>query len=153
MRKVDLTNKKFNKLTVITEYGKSGKEILWKCKCDCGNLINIRGYDLKSGHTKSCGCIRRENSKNTIREKNKKYIEKNFVENTSISQLKANFKNNTSGHKGVTWDKYNKRWKAFIYFKNKRIYLGNYTDINEAINARKKAEKRYFKPILDKYRS
>ncbi|MGN1298074.1 MAG: HNH endonuclease [Clostridia bacterium] len=151
MKKIDLTGKKFNNLTVISENGKTGKEILWKCKCDCGNVVNVRGYDLKNGHTKSCGCIRKENSKSTIREKNKQYIDKNFVEGTSLSQLKASFKNNTSGHKGVTWDKHSKKWKAFIYFQNKRIYLGNFKDINKAIKAREKAEEEYHKPILEKY--
>lgn len=151
MKKIDLIGEKFNKLTVISENGKTGKEILWKCKCDCGNFTNVRGYDLKNGHTKSCGCTRKENSKNTIKEKNKQYIEKNFVENTSLSQLKANFKNNTSGYKGVTWDRHSKRWKAFIYFQNKRIYLGNFKDINKAIKARKEAEEKYFTPILSKY--
>lgn len=151
MKKIDLVGKKFNNLIVISEIGKLGKEILWKCKCDCGNFTNVRSYDLKSGHTKSCGCIRRENSKNTIKKKNKQYVEKNFVENTSLSQLKANFKNNTSGYKGVTWDKHNKKWKAFIYFQNKRIHLGNFKDKNEAIQARKEAEEKYFEPILKKY--
>lgn len=76
MKKIDLTGKKFNNLIVIFEIGKSGKEILWKCKCSCGNYTFVRDYDLKSGHTKSCECIRKENSKNTIRNKNKEYVKK-----------------------------------------------------------------------------
>ena len=30
---------------------------MWKCQCDCGNIITVRGADLWNGHTKSCGCI------------------------------------------------------------------------------------------------
>jgi hypothetical protein len=33
---------------------------MWKCQCECGNFINVRSYDLKSGHTKSCGCFHKE---------------------------------------------------------------------------------------------
>lgn len=64
----DLTDMKFNMLTVIEQAGKDkyGK-ILWRCKCDCGNEIITHGRSLTNGHCKSCGCIlnknRREKSK------------------------------------------------------------------------------------------
>lgn len=32
--------------------------VLWECKCDCGNIIKALGYNLKNGHTRSCGCLR-----------------------------------------------------------------------------------------------
>lgn len=30
------------------------------CKCDCGNIVSVRGQNLLSGSTKSCGCLARE---------------------------------------------------------------------------------------------
>lgn len=49
---------KFNKLTIIDESPRraanGGK--YWVCQCECGNIKEIRGDHLKSGHTKSCGC-------------------------------------------------------------------------------------------------
>jgi len=34
---------------------------IWKCKClKCGNITSVSSADLKSGHTKSCGCLNRE---------------------------------------------------------------------------------------------
>ena len=33
---------------------------MWLCKCDCGNIVSIRGYSLRSGNTQSCGCIQKE---------------------------------------------------------------------------------------------
>lgn len=55
---IDLTGQKFNKLTVI-ERDFSRKGVYWLCLCDCGNpeLISVRGANLKSGNTKSCGCL------------------------------------------------------------------------------------------------
>lgn len=32
----------------------------WECKCSCGKIVVIRGVHLRSGHTKSCGCLHRE---------------------------------------------------------------------------------------------
>lgn len=55
--RLNLTGKKFNKLTVIQFFGKdNGNNSLWKCKCDCGKDIVTRGSSLKSYKTKSCGC-------------------------------------------------------------------------------------------------
>lgn len=36
----------------ITEY----KSVYWVCRCDCGSLVTVSGRNLRSGHTKSCGC-------------------------------------------------------------------------------------------------
>lgn len=58
MKAIDLTGKKFGNLTVIRHlnYSESGHTSLWECKCDCGNITIVRGTNLKSGHTISCGC-------------------------------------------------------------------------------------------------
>lgn len=55
----DLTGMKFGRLTVINRNGanKNGNA-LWKCKCDCGNIVKqANGYHLVTGQKKSCGCI------------------------------------------------------------------------------------------------
>ncbi|MEK6833254.1 MAG: hypothetical protein AABY32_04350 [Nanoarchaeota archaeon] len=52
----DLTGEKFGKLTIVEFAGSNKKaQSLWKCKCDCGNYITIRGYYLRRGK-ESCGC-------------------------------------------------------------------------------------------------
>lgn len=38
---------------------RSAKSVMWKCKCDCGNVVLVRATSLKCGHTTSCGCRRR----------------------------------------------------------------------------------------------
>ena len=59
----DLVGQKFGLLTVIakdkTEKTPNGStKVYWKCKCDCGNEIIVRGNSLQCGNTKSCGCIK-----------------------------------------------------------------------------------------------
>lgn len=52
--------------------------------------------------------------------------------------------NNTSGYKGVTWDKNRNKWIAQITVNYKNIHLGRYENIEDAIKARKEAEVKYF---------
>jgi hypothetical protein len=54
---------KFNRLEVIekTEKVKNGKKI-YLCRCDCGSMLYVSGNDLKTGNTKSCGCLKAEMS-------------------------------------------------------------------------------------------
>lgn len=61
--KQNLVGKKFGKLTVISYLGNSQ----WQCKCDCGNLTKVKTSSLNNGKTKSCGCLRGQNTKNNIR--------------------------------------------------------------------------------------
>lgn len=76
----DLTGKNFGRLTVVErdfERDKNSKtkcNAHWLCKCDCGNpiLSSVTGYQLKTGHTQSCGCYASEQ----ISKRNKKYSTK-----------------------------------------------------------------------------
>lgn len=58
---VDITNKKFGKLTVIAVAGRNNQgEVLWQCKCDCGGDKITTGTRLRKGLTRSCGCLQLE---------------------------------------------------------------------------------------------
>ena len=55
----------FGRLTVIDTaedlVSKSGYHtVMWRCRCDCGNIVTVRGKCLRQGVTKSCGCLQRE---------------------------------------------------------------------------------------------
>lgn len=57
----DLTGKTFGYLTVLQRAGNDASgRALWHCKCACGNETTVRGKNLRSGHTKSCGCLQKE---------------------------------------------------------------------------------------------
>lgn len=61
MRINDLTGQRFGRLTAIEIA--SYNPIFWTCKCDCGNIAKIRPGQLRSGHAKSCGCLKKINHK------------------------------------------------------------------------------------------
>lgn len=57
-RFIDMTGKKFGRLTVIKRYGLSKDgDITWECVCECGGKRTARGKGLRYGFIKSCGCL------------------------------------------------------------------------------------------------
>jgi hypothetical protein len=59
---IDITNQTFNRLTVKGRALRRTRKkvLLWECVCICGQKTEVAGYDLRNGHTKSCGCLDRE---------------------------------------------------------------------------------------------
>lgn len=57
---IDLTGKKFGKLTVLKRTENRGQKVYWECKCDCGNIKDVEAYRLTHGQTQSCGCYNME---------------------------------------------------------------------------------------------
>ena len=59
---LDVTNRRFGKLTVIKRVRNPDKfgQVKWKCRCDCGRIVYPTGRCLTLGKTKSCGCLMSE---------------------------------------------------------------------------------------------
>lgn len=57
---IDETGNKYSRLTVLSRVENQGTRAMWKCECDCGNITEVSGKQLRTGHTKSCGCYRAE---------------------------------------------------------------------------------------------
>lgn len=58
---IDISKKKFGRLTAIKSTSKrQGNNIVWKCKCVCGNFTFVNTSNLRTGKIVSCGCFRRE---------------------------------------------------------------------------------------------
>lgn len=70
--KENLVGREFGRLVVIeeapTKISKSGKtrRVMWKCKCECGTVCTIGARALKTGMTKSCGCLHKERVSNAL---------------------------------------------------------------------------------------
>lgn len=59
----DITGERFGRLTVIEPTEKRHNRcVIWLCRCDCGNLIEVQGSYLRVGDTMSCGCLHSEKS-------------------------------------------------------------------------------------------
>jgi len=58
---INLINKTFGRLVVMKRVlNNRQNQSMWLCLCDCGKEKIIVGNDLRKGHTKSCGCLRKE---------------------------------------------------------------------------------------------
>ena len=144
----NVIGKKFRMLTVIDKTDRKSKSgrLLYKCKCDCGNIVYYDIGDIRKNT--SCGCWK--NSKGRIDNMMKSM---KCFENTSIRVLENRRinKNNTSGHCGVSFSKSKNKWVAYIKVQRKNINLGTFSTKEEAIKARINGEEKYFKPLIDKY--
>ncbi len=54
----DLTGRVFGKLTVLGPAGTVKGNSMWRCRCECGKETVVRGSGLRTGNTRSCGCLR-----------------------------------------------------------------------------------------------
>jgi hypothetical protein len=58
MSKADLIGARFGRLTIVSAGRQKGAGHSWVCSCDCGQQVLVSGSRLKSGHKKSCGCLK-----------------------------------------------------------------------------------------------
>lgn len=100
--KIEMKGKKFGKLTVIEYAGqKSKRRTMWKCICDCGNIVVVDGTHLRDGHTKSCGCLSVERMS--------KLNYKNGLSSTKLQYAYNNMKNRCYRVKGRNYNDYGGR--------------------------------------------
>ncbi len=58
---MDLVKQKFNRLEVIKfSHNDKYSSRIWKCKCECGNIVLASTNSLRRNNTKSCGCLQKE---------------------------------------------------------------------------------------------
>ena len=63
MKRAELIGQRFGRLTVEAEHGSIHAQMHWVCRCDCGAEIIASTSHLRSGHTQSCGCLRKDMAK------------------------------------------------------------------------------------------
>lgn len=59
---VDLTGQRFGRLVVkaLADKGRKNVSAKWECICDCGNTLIVSASSLRTGNTRSCGCLHRD---------------------------------------------------------------------------------------------
>lgn len=208
----DLTGQKFGSLTVIDEAGRAkNRNVLWKCRCDCGREVLVQSGNITNGHTKSCGHCPTNRYKmsadrthmimscsngteflidiedyikvkpfiwfphgggyataniNGVRIKLHRFL-MDAPENIQVDHIngikpdnrRSNLRfatnrentrnvglrtNNSSGAKGVYFEKRINKYRATIGIYGKTIHLGSYDDLIEASEAYDRAAEKYF---------
>ena len=119
------------------------------CMCDCGNHYDTRLDHLRTHHTYSCGCYRKE----VLRIAPKPGLQKSLVEGTDLCKLGDHPRstNRTSGLRNVYWVQKVNKWKVVITFKRKVYYLGQFDDIQIANKVAQQFRDEHFKEIKEKY--
>ena len=149
-KKLDLTGRRFGKLTVLEPAANAGTKTAWLCRCDCGKETVVTTQRLRDGHRTSCGCDKElfGEPPSTIGRASLTYVDGTCVEMIRAGTVRCN---NTSGVPGVNWVARKQRWQASICFKGTRHYLGSYKELSEAVQARKRAEEELYLPFLEQF--
>lgn len=220
---IDLTGQRFGRLTVLSRAEDyvdphGNHRIKWLCRCDCGNKCEILSIMLRNGGTRSCGCLRRETSRDKA-SKNNEYIifddhaeiilnsghralidvedvefckkhywyenDQGYVlsngddrgKNIRLHRLLMHIENDSSvvdhingnpldnrkqnlricnrgdnqknmkghnGYPGVSFEKGVNKWRVRIRHNGKNLHVGVYNTEEEAIEARIRAEEKYY---------
>lgn len=59
MPRIDISQERFGTLVAIEVVGRRPGHTLWKCQCDCGHEVVVQLSNLRTGHTRNCGCSNR----------------------------------------------------------------------------------------------
>lgn len=143
---VDITGQRFERLVALypsRKYDERGS-VVWHCRCDCGNEIDVSYNTLVYTNQKSCGCQKKEHD-----QKLQTFLIR--VAGTSVDMLKSKKvpTDNTTGYKGVYLIR--GKYVAKIVFQKKQYFLGTYENIEDAAEARKEAEEVLFDGVAEHY--
>lgn len=119
------------------------KNICW-CKNVDGYIVNSKGICL---HRIIMNCpkglyVDHVGGDDTVNDNRKSNLR--ITTNSQNLMNRSLQTNNTSGTTGVSWNKRRNKWETYIKVNQKQIHLGHYAVKEDAINARKMAERKYF---------
>ena len=146
----DLTGMVFGRLTVLGRSEKRsprGKRTtpMWECRCACGNITYKATDTLKNPDESMCreckGRIGAEIARRSA----------GFVDGTQLSKIRSMEPGaaNTSGCRGVYFDRKANKYRARLKFKGKIMSFGSYINFEDAVAARREAEREYFGTFLE----
>ena len=148
--KENLVGRRFGKLEVIGRSDRRGSRgartvPLWECRCECGNITYKATDRLTNPELSMCNECVGKYAGEKMREK------AGYVDGTQISRIKSDkpIATNTSGARGVYWDRNSGKWRARLRFKGKTYNFGSYANFDDAVKARKKAEEQIYGEFLE----
>ena len=115
--KTDITNQKFNRLTVLSfSHVSEKRESMWLCLCDCGTTKTLSFYSVNKGVVKSCGCLQKE----AMRKRSVHgMIDTPIYVRWCAMKRRCDLKLVNYGDRGIT---YSEDWKSFENFYKDMIF-------------------------------
>ena len=134
MKNADLSGLRFSRLTVIrfierNQQPNGTRRYFWECQCECGKTCNVQASHLKSGNTKSCGCLHIESFHRVITRHDKSRLPEYRVW-ASMIQRCTNPKNKSFKNYGGRGIRICERWQSFAQFFD---YMGPRPSVNLTI--------------------
>lgn len=111
--KKDLTDQRFGRWLVKEKAGRDiWYNLLWKCECDCGNVVIVNGSSLRDGSSLSCGCLQKE-----IISKLMKGIPKSEEQRKRMSENSSNYNPNLTTEDRIKNRKIQgyEEWRKIVY--------------------------------------
>lgn len=124
----------FSRLTVLERsYNAADRQAQWRCLCDCGREVIVRGAALRTKHAQSCGCFQRERT-----------FEANFTHGKTESPYYKNWMSMMSRC-------YNKRYSSYSHYGGAGIKVCNFISDNPENLIKVIGEKPSSKHSIDRY--
>ena len=114
---LDLKNKRFGKLLVLEKIGKDkSRNVMWKCKCDCGNETTSTSRDLNRGHKTSCGCYQKQRASEANKIHGKSHTKLHYIWTDMLRRC------NNPNHHAYKWYggkgiEVAKDWEEYVVFE------------------------------------
>ena len=152
-RQNDLTGRHIGRLTVLertelTSPRGNRRTSLWKCICDCGETVYRPTDKLTGGDLCMCESCAARYAAERMREN------AGYVDGTQISRIRSGklISTNSSGVRGVYYDRRTHKWRARLKFKGKLMNFGSYSNFEDAVKARRQAEDEYYGELIEQYK-
>lgn len=146
---LDLSGQRFGKLTIIKRDGATASgSAVWLCRCDCGGEIKTNATTLRRGEAVTCGCGRVDQAESA----RKVLQEEHTVDGVQVPLLTKKVRSDSrTGYKGIhkRVRKGKEAYEVSISIKGKRMYGGRYSDLQDAISARRRLEEKYHRPYIE----
>lgn len=124
----DISGMEFGYITAIEPTDKRHrKDVVWRCRCRCGTMLEMPATRLILNNTLSCGCIQKEKIKRANKYFGGTSLEKSLKDPVTSTR-------SMSGYVGVTRKR--DKWQAYITYKRQHISLGVYEKLEDAVKAR-----------------
>lgn len=128
-KRLDLTNLIFGRLAVTSKKELIKGRVYWICRCICGNTCTISATSLRSGRTRSCGCLSRKHGLSS----NPAY--KSYSAMISRCYKKTNNRYKNYGGRGITvCDRWKESFSNFLEDIGERPYGTSLGRINNDDN-------------------